>query len=116
MWEYMGDKVDEVPAGYVGFVYEIEFANGAKYIGKKLALTNQRLKPLKGMRKNALRRKWINTNWKKYSGSSEIVKEMGIEPMFKTILIWCRTKKEMAYWENYYLYNKQVLLLSLIHI
>lgn len=110
MWKFNNVDCDTVPEGCIGFVYEIEFIDGTKYIGKKLAITNRKLKPLKNMRKNANYRRLVQTNWKKYCGSSEVIKAKQVEPMFKTIICWCKTKKEMSYWENYYLYVNNVLL------
>jgi hypothetical protein len=101
-WTYQDDEVQDIPAGFIGFIYCITYEDGKQYIGKKLAKTNKKLRPLKGMRKNAVRREEKNTNWKSYTGSSKIFNPSPI--VKKEILMWCKNKTELSYWEAHNLF------------
>ena len=64
----------DVPVGTYGFIYEIEsLRTGQKYIGKKQMSTIRKMAPLKG-RKNK-RHKIVETDWKSYTGSCNILNE-----------------------------------------
>ena len=68
-WTYQGKLVEEIPEGYVGFVYLItNLTDNRKYIGKKLAQFKVTKKPLKG--KKNKRRSTKESDWKDYWGSS----------------------------------------------
>ena len=57
-------------AHYVGFVYEITDAeNGKKYIGKKFFWSHRKLP-------GKTRRSKIESNWRQYYSSSEIIKQL----------------------------------------
>jgi len=48
-WTYQNQPVEEIPEGYIGFVYLItNTTTGQKYIGKKLAQFKRTKPPLKG--------------------------------------------------------------------
>ena len=75
MWYYNGEPLTEVPEGYVGFVYVItDKSNGKMYVGKKGFWSKKTLPPLKG--KTRKRRSLVESDWQKYYGSSEMVKEL----------------------------------------
>ena len=88
-WQYKGKPAQEIPEGYVGFVYQItNNKTGKKYIGKKLVEFKKSRPPLKG-RKNRRRYK-VESDWREYYGSSdaltEDVKQLGQENFLREIL------------------------------
>jgi len=96
------EKIFDDPEQYYGFVYEItNEANGKKYIGRKYFTRAKTLPPLKG--KVRKRRSRIDSDWRTYWGSSEILKEeiknYGEENFTRRILRLCKTKGETNYWE-----------------
>ena len=79
-WQYQGKPVEEIPQGYVGFVYEItNTQTGRKYIGKKLVEFKKSRPPLKG-RKNRRRYK-VESDWREYYGSSDALTETVFLPL-----------------------------------
>ena len=113
-WYYQGeiytaDDIDD----YYGFVYEItDLELGKKYIGKKFFWNKRKLPPLKG-RKNK-RIKTVESDWRKYYGSSDTVKQLvessGPERFKREILILCKTKGECSYHEAKLQFDNDVLL------
>lgn len=82
----------------IGFIYLIEhLPTGKLYIGKKNLYTKSK-QP---------------SNWINYYSSCEWIKNQikidGKESFKRTILKYCRTAKELTYWENWYLYTNNVL-------
>ncbi len=99
--------------GLVGFVYEIEeIETGKKYIGKKL-FWKSKILPITKTRKRRKRTKVIS-DWMKYYGSSEALKEQVLEngeALYKrTILKLCETKGDCSYYEAKYQFDNDVLL------
>lgn len=103
MWYYKDKEFTSDDIGdYLGFVYCItDLSNGKKYIGKKGLVSRRRLPPLKGQKRK--RTKIVETDWKKYYGSSEevklLVEEKGPENFHREILRLCTSKGEMNYYE-----------------
>lgn len=95
-----------------GFVYRIENKDTGKfYIGQKKILKVEKRPPLKG---KVRKRKVIKeSDWKKYCGSSNILKEeieAAGEDKFKfEIIRFCDCKWLMTYWELYYQMQNHVL-------
>lgn len=106
-WLYNGAKVNELPDGAIGFVYVIMYEDGRQYVGKKLAVSERRLKPLVGQRKNAVRKKTVETKWQAYTGSSKLTEGLIIKE--KNILAFCSNNRTMTYLENKYLFSLGVL-------
>ena len=102
----------EIPEDFIGFVYEITSPTGRKYIGKKLARTLKKYKPLKGQKRS--RRICKDTNWKKYTGSSkelnEDIQKLGKENFSFVIIKFCTSKAEMAYHETKTIFDRDCLL------
>ena len=96
-WIYNGYKVNELPNEIKYFVYCIHYTNGKKYIGKKVVRSEQRMKPLKDMRKNARRVIEKESDWREYNGSSKLTK--GLEIHSKQILYLCKDKRTATYIE-----------------
>lgn len=98
----------------VGFVYKItEISTGKYYIGKK---SLSKTKTTKGKFKNGNTKKIktvVDSDWKRYFGSSiefkGYVKEKGEKSFKREILRYCTSKKNLSYWENWYLYTLNVL-------
>jgi hypothetical protein len=114
MWYYKGKEFTSEDIGeYIGFVYVItDLSNGMKYIGKKILMSVRRLPPLKGQKRK--RRKVVESDWKKYYGSSEEVKmlleEKGPDNFKREIIHLCTMKGEMSYMECYHQMINHVLL------
>lgn len=66
-WRYNNKVLTEIPTDKVGFIYEIVFSNGRKYIGKKNFFHLRTLKPLKGKKRK--RKKQVCSGWPDYVGS-----------------------------------------------
>ena len=111
---YYNDKVyDITPEEYQGFVYEItETASNKKYIGKKNFWRPKTL-PKNTKRKRRIRTR-VESDWRTYFGSSglltERVEEHGETAFKRVILILCKTKGEMSYYEAKLQFEKDVLL------
>lgn len=114
MWEFNG-KVFDVPIeeinaeGYVGFVYKItNLDNGMIYIGKKNFFSHRKLKP------TDKRRKTVESDWKKYYGSSanikEDVKAMGKDRFKREIIYLCKTLRALTYYEMKLQFEHDVIL------
>jgi hypothetical protein len=102
-WEHKGETVDFLPCGVIGFVYRIKYTDGTYYIGSKVALSDRRVKPLKGSRANAVRKKTVETKWRSYNGSSKLVEGLTIEK--KEILYFVSTKRSLTYLEAKVLFS-----------
>lgn len=111
-WTYKGNVVEEIPQGYVGFVYIItNLTNNKKYIGKKLAQFKKSRPPLKG-KKN--RRKYtVESDWRDYWGSSDNLKAdveaLGENQFSREILHWCVNRSELSYIEAQEQFDRRVL-------
>ena len=116
MWYYK-DRVyepteDELKQ-WVGFVYVItDKSNDKMYVGKKTFWSKKTLPPLKG--KTRKRRSTVESDWKSYYGSSDLVKqllvEQGEQNFHRQILYFCRSKGEMGYLEAKEQFDRNVLL------
>jgi hypothetical protein len=111
-WTYQAKLVEEIPEGYIGFVYLItNLKSGQKYIGKKLAQFKKTRPPLKG--KKLKRRSTVESDWRDYWGSSERlqadVQALGPENFTREILYYCKSKAEMSYLEAREQFERRVL-------
>ena len=113
-WYYEGEIYDPEtpPEDAVGYVYRItNLSNGRKYIGKKTFWSTRRVK-----QKGKVRRKKVvkESDWRKYYGSSnflkEEVKELGKDKYKREILRICKTKGECSYWEAKLQFQYDVIL------
>jgi|TARA_B110000977_G_scaffold186775_1_gene253149 hypothetical protein len=102
-WLYNGKPfTSEMIEDNLGFVYMItNTKNGKIYIGKKGLMSKRRLPPLKGTKRKRI--KIVETDWKKYCGSSEevklLVEEHGIDLFHREIVRLCKTKGQLNYYE-----------------
>lgn len=117
-WVYNGESISSeryqelVNEGYIGFVYQITCPDGKKYIGKKLWQTKRKLPPLKG--KTRKRIKIVETDWRSYYGSNDVIKQLveekGENEFKREILYLCRSKGELGYLEAKVQFDYEVLL------
>lgn len=106
-WTYDNRTFTDVPEDTYGFIYMITYTDGTRYIGKKNFWREVRLKPRKTDRANAKRVVVRPTDWETYNGSSKLTKDKTIAK--REILKLCRTKTDLTYHENYYLFFCNVL-------
>ena len=108
MWIYFNENtldmmninsIEDMPNGVVGFVYKIyNMKTRQFYIGKKILQHKRTLPPLKGKKRK--RTKLVESDWKKYMGSSDISKTWNESDCIKTIEYFCFNKTMMSYYEN----------------
>ena len=106
-WTYRGEIFDEsLVDKYYGFVYSITCADGRMYIGRKAFWFMRK-------QRGAKRRSKIESDWRKYYGSSDIVKDMvkelGPDNFKREILSLHITKGEMNYTEVKEQFQRNVL-------
>lgn len=107
-WSFNGESVsDELDECVYGFIYEITYTDGTKYIGKKNRFKDVRLKPRRTDRANAKRIVRKESDWRRYEGSTKLSKGKVIET--KEIIRLCETKTDLTYWEMHYLFTSRVL-------
>lgn len=108
------EKIEDFKKGAVGFIYEIEFSNGKKYLGRKALFHNRKLPPLKGYKRK--RKVVVESDWKKYIGSPKDVdlkrelKNGTLKVKSRAILKVCETPWEMTYFETKYLFARDCIL------
>ncbi len=103
-------EIDDFPEGTVGFVYEItNTINGKKYIGKKI-LQSAKKKLVNGRNKHYK----VESDWKKYYGSSEEMKNdvkiFGKKNFERKIIEICFSKSHMSYAETKEIFLRDALL------
>jgi len=116
MWYYKGElyePTEEELKQWMGFVYVItDKSNDKMYIGKKTFWSKKTLPPLKG--KTRKRRSTVESDWRSYYGSSELVKELllesGEQNFCREILHFGKSKGELGYFEAKEQFDRQVLL------
>jgi len=111
-WFYQDSALEEIPEGYIGFVYIItNLITGQKYIGKKLTQFKKTRPPLKG--RKLKRRGTVESDWRDYWGSSDRlqadVEQLGAENFRREILYLCQSKAEMSYLEAREQFERRVL-------
>ena len=112
-WHYKGNIVDEIPEGFIGFVYLItNNTNNKKYVGKNLAQFKKTRPPLKGKKRK--RRTTVESDWRDYWGSSDHlnadVENLGPDNFSREILYYCKSKGELSYLEAQEQFKRKVLL------
>ena len=111
---YRFERLDDFAKGAVGFIYEIEFNNGKKYLGRKALYHKRTMRPLKGKKRKRV--KMVESNWKDYLGSfknqglKEKIKTGEIYPVRRAIITVCYDAWQMTYFETKYLFVRDCLL------
>lgn len=116
MWYYQGEAfkpLEEELKQWVGFVYVItDKTNSKMYVGKKQFWSKKTLPPLKG--KTRKRRSVVESDWMKYYGSSDLVKQLLVEHgedcFHREILHFGKSKGELGYLEAKEQFDRNVLL------
>jgi hypothetical protein len=118
MWYYKNEPfepTEEELSEYQGFVYLIrETDTGMKYIGKKF-FWKPKILPVTKTRKRR-KRTIVESDWKTYFGSSEVLKErvqesQNSEMIYRReILKLCKTKGQCSYYEAKSQFENDVLL------
>lgn len=102
-WYYNNSPIlelNDMPPKAIGFIYKITNTKSNKYyIGKKNLFFTRSRPPLKG---NKNKRKFTTeSDWLTYNGSSNKllidIKRYGIANFKREILIYCNSKRELAY-------------------
>jgi hypothetical protein len=111
-WMYNDEPVENIPEGYIGFVYLItNLTNNRKYIGKKLAEFKTTKPPLKG--KKNKRRGTKESDWRTYWGSSDKlladIAALGDDKFTREILFYCMSRGELSYIEAKEQFDRKVL-------
>ena len=110
LWSYQNQQVEEIPEGYIGFVYLItNLQTGQKYIGKKL-FTFAGSKKVKGKKKKIRK----SSDWKTYWGSSkDLLKEIeqfGQHNFTREIVRLCKNRAECSYYEAKLIFETDAIL------
>jgi hypothetical protein len=118
-WLFESNEIIELPEDCVGYIYCItNLIDGRRYIGKKLAKfakTSYRMVTLKnGKKKRKKIRSKIDSDWRDYWSSSEELRadvaRLGESNFSREILLFCKTKNELSYYEAKYQFDHSVLL------
>ena len=88
---------DDLPIECTHIVYLLKYDDGTKYVGYKTIRSDRRMKPLKGMRKNARRIVRKDVPFVDYVGSSENNENKTL--VSREILHLCSSKRTATYLE-----------------
>ena len=113
MWYFNNEQFDDTPEAYQGFVYLItELDTDKKYIGKKNFWRPKTL-PKNSKRTRRIKTR-VESDWRSYYGSNKevqiLVERKGSSNYKREILILCKTKGEMSYYEAKLQFKHDVLL------
>jgi hypothetical protein len=112
-WSVSPQVIEQFNEKTLGFVYKVtNKADNKFYIGKKQMYSIKKLKPLKGKRNKRLVE--VETDWKTYTTSSNIINEdiskYGKDKFDFEILQFCNSKSQLAYREAKQQFDEDVLL------
>lgn len=127
MWIYKEkiiNNISDIELGMFGFIYRItNLETGKYYIGKKQIQSkiNKKLGkkeiaalPVQKGRKPSKKLVITESNWTNYWSSCkpliEEIKQLGEDKFRKEILMFCKSKKLLTYWEACYQMREDVLL------
>ena len=118
-WIYKNSVDFTIPDDAVGFVYLItNKLNNKKYIGKKMLWFKKTTYKTVTIKKTGLKKKkkiksQVESDWKEYWSSSEILKEevskLGSDNFIREILHFCYTRAECSYVEAAEQFSRRVL-------
>lgn len=110
-WKYKGKEVkslEDCPKDVLGFIYKIKnLSNGKYYLGRKTmaSMRKKRLtkkeKLLSENKRKTFKQVIVESDWKKYCGSSKPLLEdiKNGDKYSREILRYCFTKAELTYYE-----------------
>lgn len=117
-WKYSEKCLEEVPEGYFGFLYSIT-ADNKIYYGKKQFNFSKKTKLSKKVRlasdnkRKRIAHKITESDWKEYYGSCkpllEWIKENGTDSVQREVIMFCKTKIDLTYYEALLLMSENVL-------
>jgi len=127
MWLYENkviEKIEDFESEIFGFIYRItNLETGLYYIGKKQLMSTTNVKlgkkeisllPITRGRTPSKKKVIKESNWVDYWGSCkplhEDVKKLGEDKFKREILMLCKTKKLLTYWEAAFQMKEDVLL------
>jgi len=114
-------EVSDFPEGAIGFIYELHFSNGRKYIGRKsLYHTTKKKISDREKKQTGTRKKFKfvtkeDKKWQKYEGSikneqyQKDISENNVMLMKKVILEICYDKWDLTYHETRYQFDRDCL-------
>jgi hypothetical protein len=117
--------IEDFPSGIVGFVYKItNLCDGRIYIGRKILynkltklLTKREITEWEKPGRVPKKKKVVKeSDWQSYWGSNKQIKEdlqtMGEECFKREILVLCKNKKQLSYYEVYWQMKLDVLAID----
>lgn len=124
-WFYDGKEINSIedfPVGCMGFIYRItNLINGKFYIGKKFLkkttkqkIGKKELNKITGKGRRPSKKTIIKeSDWQLYYGSclglKEDLNKLGKDNFKREIIKFCKNKKQLSFWEIYYLMINKVL-------
>src|SRR6478735_2824340 len=100
-WMLQGECCFEPPSGYYGFIYKITDDQGRVYFGKKAFFHNQKKKITKKVIKATKTRKRVERVMEDFPSR--------ISQYKREILVLCKDKANLSYWEMVVLVKENVL-------
>lgn len=117
---------EDIPEGSIGYIYRItslidlpDYPKGSLYIGRKMLNFSRRAKISKREQEatNNRRKKFKvvikESDWRDYFGSSDVLKvlvaQYGEDNFKREIIMFCKDKLSMSYWELHYQIVEEVL-------
>ena len=127
-WLHEGKEfrtIEDFPSDVIGFVYKItNICDGRIYVGRKILynkltklLTKREITEWEKPGRVPKKKKVVKeSNWQEYWGSSDKIKEdlktMGEECFNREILVLCKNKKQLSYYEVYWQMKLDVLAID----
>jgi hypothetical protein len=124
MWLYQNKQINQLtdmPEDIFGFIYEVtHIPTGRKYLGKKQLISvtkkplgKKELAELKDKRAKTYKIVKKESDWKTYYGShseiKQLIKEGKQSEFSREILMFTTSKKLHTYYENKFLFIKEVI-------
>lgn len=115
-WIYKNECLQTPPEGYIGFIYKITLPDNSYYYGKKVFFHKKKTlltkKEKVGTRKK-IKIEQVDSKWLSYYGSNKNLilhlKNIDVKKVRREILMFCKSKTELSYWEAHYLFINNVL-------
>lgn len=123
MWEYNNRTFFSIPENAIGFIYLITNKVDKKiYIGRKMLISNRKKrltkkeKLLPQNKRKTFKREIKETDWNNYwSSSTDLisdVKKIGVDNFSREILLFCKTKTDVSFYETYFQIKYNILFVN----